>query len=228
MLHRIGSSTRPCPILRQVAPAIGFSVARGSAGLIAGHQYHGMFVMLPLVPAWLLLAQALTVDTSIADEGDQDPLAPARSGMVQCYEPDAASHSCQSMAAYRRGRDGAWTNVATVMADPNMALTLEIETPVTVRDGAVCGTLRREQVLGAKLRLLDRPIPADHALSVLVQIADAMGGVLDREVCTRYVQATGGMVARARISGISQAIPEQRVIWVRTDAGYRVQHRNGG
>jgi len=183
--------------------------------------------MLPFAPAVFFLAKALTVDTSIADEPGQNPLAPAQSGMVQCYEPDAASRTCQSMAAYRRGRDGAWTNVATILADPNLALTIELEMPVAVRDGAVCGTIRREQVLGAKLSMLDRAIPADRALPVLAQFADAMAGVIDHEVCTRYVPAAGGLVARAKISGISAPIPEQRVIWVRSDAGYRVQRRAG-
>ncbi len=182
--------------------------------------------MLPL-SAVLLLARALTVDTSIADELGQDPLAPAQSGMVQCYDPDSVSRTCRSIAAYRRSRDGAWTNIATILADPNLPVTLEMEIPVAVRDGAVCGTLRREDVLGAKLAMLDRTVPPGRALPLLTQIADAMAGVIDREVCTRYVPAPGGLVARAHISGISAVFPEQRVIWVRSDAGYRVRRRAG-
>jgi len=184
--------------------------------------------MLLLVPAALLLSSALTIDTAISDEPGQNPLGPAQSGMVQCYDPDTASHTCRSIAAYRRGRDGVWTNIATIMPDPGQPLTVEVESPVEVRDGAVCGTLRRDQVLGAKLRFFDRLVPADHALPVLVGIADAMAGVIDREVCTRYVPAAGGLVARARITGISAAFPDQRVIWVRTDAGFRVQPKGAG
>jgi hypothetical protein len=55
--------------------------------------------------------------------------------MVQCYQPDTSGHTCQSIAAYRRNRDGTFANTATVMPDPTQPLTLETVTTVVVRDG---------------------------------------------------------------------------------------------
>lgn len=188
-------------------------------------RYEGMIAMLPLVPVALLLASAQSIDTSIPDELGANPLAQAQPGMVQCYEPDSAARSCQAIASYHHGRDMAWTETATILADPALPLTVDIEIPVAVRGTAVCGTLHREQVLGGSLRLLDRPVPADHALPVLVRLADAMANTLGHEMCTRYVAVPGGLVARATIAGITAPIADQRVIWVRADAGFHVQPR---
>lgn len=178
------------------------------------------FVMLPLVPAGMFLAATVLADTSALSA--IDPLAPAKSGMVQCYDPDRVGRTCRSISAYRRENDGGWINTATILPDPSQPLTMDIETPVTLRDGAVCSTIRREQALAAKLRFFDRPVPADQALPLLMRIADAMGSSINREICTVYVPVAAGFVARARITGSSVVFPDQRVIWVRPDAGFRV------
>jgi len=154
-----------------------------------------------------------------------DPLAPALSGMVQCYDPDSAGLGCQSMATYHRGRDGGWTQTVTAMPDTSQPLTLEFSYTVAVRNGAVCGVLQRSQMLAAKMRYFGRDVPADRALPMLIQIADAMAGTIDHELCTRFVPVAGGFVARAQITGAKATIPDQRMIWVRADAGYRVQPR---
>jgi hypothetical protein len=181
--------------------------------------------MLPVVSISLLLASTMTVDKTIADEQGTDPLAPAQSGMVQCYDPDAASHSCRLIAAYRRASDGTWTKVATVMPDPTQQLTADIETQVTVRDGEVCGTFRRDQVMRATLSFFNKPVPAAAAAPLLAQIADAMAPAFDHEICTRFLAAGGVLVARPRMAGNTGTLPDQRVIWVRPDRGYRVQPR---
>ncbi len=181
--------------------------------------------MLPLVSAGLALGSALAIDTSVPDELVQNPLAPAQSGMVQCYDPSTADHSCTAIATYHRGRDGAWTDTATIMADPALPLTVDIDIPVTVRGGAVCGTMSREQVLAGKLRLLDRQVPAQSALPVLVHLADTMASTIGHELCTRFVPAAGGLEAQYAITGVAAALDPQRVIWVRADAGFHVQPR---
>jgi hypothetical protein len=154
-----------------------------------------------------------------------DPLAPAQAGMVQCYDPDRANLSCRSIAAFSRDSGGGWISQVTILPDPAQSLTLDIASPVTVRDGAVCGAIRRAQVLAGKLRYFDKPLPADRALPLLVQIADALGGDTGREICTVYVPLAGGFIAHSRISGSAAEMPGQRMVWVRRDAGYHVAPR---
>ena len=181
--------------------------------------------MLPLVSVGLLLASTLTVDKSIPDEPGADPLAPAQSGMVQCYEPDVASHSCRMIATYRHPRNGAWTKVVTILPDPAEPMTVDIESPVTLRSAQVCSTFQREQVMAAKLSYFGRLVPAEQATPFLSQTADAMAGAFGREICTNFVVVGGVLVARPTITGTVAKIPDQRVIWVRADAGFHVEPR---
>jgi hypothetical protein len=183
--------------------------------------------MLALLTTGFLLAATLKADRAIADDPARDPLAPAASGMVQCYDPDTAGHTCRLIAAYRPAIDGSWIKIATLLPDPTQHMTVVIESPVAVRDGAVCGTFRRDQVLTAKLFYFDRPIPADRALPVLAQIADALSGAFDREICTRFLTAGGVLVARPAFTGTPLVLADQRVIWVRNDAGFHVEPRGG-
>jgi len=178
--------------------------------------------MIAFALAGLLLA-AGTPQTTVADEPEGDPLAPARAGMIQCYGPDSVAHTCLATVAYHHRQGDAWLSVATVAADPALPLTAVITLPVVLRGDTVCSTPSREAVLAATLNLLDKPVPGDTALPVLVRLADSMAGTIGREICTRYEPAAGGLFARATIAGVTTPIPPQRVIWVRADAGYHVK-----
>jgi hypothetical protein len=174
---------------------------------------------MPFLIAGLALA---TLNLADAAAPPANPLAPAESGMVQCYGPDRQARSCQSMSAYRHNRDGTWVNTVTILPDPGQPLTMVLQTPAVVRDGQVCETVNRDQVMGATLNYFEHPVPVDHALPLLSAIADSLAGLLDHEVCTTYIPATGGVIAHARMAGSTAPIPDQAVIWVRPDAGYRV------
>ena len=187
--------------------------------------------MHPLLTISLLLAATLKPDRALPDDPGRDPLAPATSGMVQCYDPDTAGHTCRLIAAYRPATDGTWIKIATILPDPTQHMTVMLETPVAVRNGAVCGTFRRDQVLAAKLFYFARPVPADSALPVLAQIADALSGGFDHEICTSFVASGGVLLARPAFTGTPLVLVDQRMIWVRSDAGFRVEPRgaaNGG
>ncbi|EGD58037.1 hypothetical protein Y88_0089 [Novosphingobium nitrogenifigens DSM 19370] len=174
--------------------------------------------MLPVLSAALAFAPLTLAGAMVPD----DPLAPSDKGMVQCYQPDTSGHTCQSIAAYRRNRDGTFANTATVMPDPTQPLTLETVTTVVVRNGEVCGTLSRDAVLGGKLWFFGRPVPEDHAVPLLDQISGTYTGIFDREICTTYIPTPGGFIAKGRMVGNPHPFPAQRMIWIRADAGYRV------
>lgn len=69
-----------------------------------------------------------------------NPLARAEAGELQCYRPDVAKKTCQSIASYERTGPGTYDNKALV-ALSNEA-TLETHTPVVLKGDAVCGYIR--------------------------------------------------------------------------------------
>lgn len=152
-----------------------------------------------------------------------DPLAPALSGQLQCFGPDVSARTCRALTALKRNPDRTWTSTVTSAPDPTQPLTLEVSSAVTVRDGAVCGTVRREDMIAGRLRYYGLVVPASRALPILARLADMLGTAAGREICTRFEPGEGTLMARGSVTGSpGTPVPDQPMIWVRPDAGYRV------
>ena len=151
-----------------------------------------------------------------------NPLALAADGKVQCYQPDDQKRTCRSIAAYQRRGDGTYANTAIVLISTAGPVTLETITPVTVKAGAVCGSIRPEDINAGKLRVADRILSNSEAAPVLARIALSMASLINKEICTSYVQSAGGLTAKATIEGVYRSDADQRVKWVQPGDGYTV------
>lgn len=168
----------------------------------------------------MILAMALLA----AQAQGTDPLAPAANGAMQCYTPNVSAKTCRSMASYTRNPDGSYRNVATVLLATDNDFTLELATTVTVRAGAVCGTIKREDLMGGTLRINGQMLPADQAAPLLTRIAAGFDsiGMLESEICTRYTPDGDGLKAEATLNGTPRPDTAQHVIWVTPGEGYKV------
>ena len=161
----------------------------------------------------LILASLLAVTPS--------PLAKAEAGFVQCYQPNQAAKTCQSIASYKRNGDGTWANTAVVALSPRHPITLETTTPVHLdAQGAVCGQIRKDDVLTGKLAYAGQQLPGDKAAPILARIADGMAYLMGKEICTTYLADGAGMIAKATIDGQPAPMPDQKVIWIKPEDGY--------
>jgi hypothetical protein len=146
----------------------------------------------------------------------------ASDGFVQCYEPDDSKKTCHSIAIYKAKGDGTYANTAIVLLAPHQAVTLETVTLVQIKNEAVCGFVRNNDLLTGKLRLSGQLLPDDRAAPILAKIAAAYTPFLDKEICTEYVAGADGLIAKVRIEGSTSPVPDQRVKWVRPADGYIV------
>lgn len=151
-----------------------------------------------------------------------DPLTLAIDGSVQCYQPDTIRKICRSIASYQHLDGTRYSNTAIVLIAPTGPLTLETTTIVDVRKGAVCGSIKANELALGKLRSGDRIFSPDEAAPVLAKIAQAMSAIVDKEICTSYQAAGTGFIAKATIDGIYRPDIDQVVDWVKPDAGYSV------
>ena len=151
-----------------------------------------------------------------------DPLTPAATGQVQCTEPDEARKTCFALASYRPAGGKAYKVKSQVIVIPDAPIILETETIVTVEDGAVCGQVTAADLTDGTLIVGEEKVPAEKAAPQLARLATAMAPLLDKLICTTYAPSpAGGQVARSTIGGIHQP-PDQRVIWVGPDEGWKV------
>jgi len=151
------------------------------------------------------------------------PLTPAAQGQIQCYVPDAAKKTCSSMAYYVARDDGGFDNRAVVLLNKDPVVTLDMTTRVTIKDGAVCGALRAEDIAAAKVTVGDHLMTPEESGPVLDQITQGLASVIGHEICTAYVpDASGKLVAQASMDGKRQPEQDQPVLWVSPSDGYKV------
>ena len=151
------------------------------------------------------------------------PLTPAGTGQIQCYVPDTAKKTCSSMAYYQARDDGGFDNRAVILLNKSPVVTLDMTTRVTIKDGAVCGALRAEDIAAARVTVGDHVMTADESGPVLNQITQGLSNVIGHEICTAYVpDASGKLTAQASMDGKRQAEQDQPVLWISPSDGYTV------
>jgi hypothetical protein len=150
-----------------------------------------------------------------------DPLAPARVGDLQCYAADPVRKTCRAMGGYSFGADGKILNKAEVVIQASPVMTMTTVSPVTVRDGAVCGPL--SGVDKAQISFRGRRLPEEDAASIRTQLLASMAPMLGKEVCTTYRRSGEWWIAEVTMDGAARPDMQDTVLWVPASAGYVVQ-----
>jgi hypothetical protein len=169
-----------------------------------------------------VLAVFAAVPLLMAD-GPADPLAAARQGMVQCYDPHTETKTCRAIGAYTFESDGTITNEATVAlpSDGNVII-MKTKSPVTLRGDAVCGPIGKDAIKTASLTEKGRRLPADDANQVRVQLQIVMAGRFGKELCTTYRPFHDEFYAKVTVDGVADPDASDYMRWVKPDDGYTV------
>jgi len=170
----------------------------------------------------LFLATGITLAAAPPTATLPDPIAPAATGKLQCYLPDVAHKTCNSLAAYKKGPDGAILNTARVLISKSPVITMETVSPVAVKAGKLCGFVREQDIENAQFAAGDHALEEKQVAPLREQMKMAFKPIFDHELCTQYVADGDGFIAQATMDG--QALPggAQRVIWVTPDDHFKV------
>jgi hypothetical protein len=152
------------------------------------------------------------------------PLAPASAGAVQCYVPNLARKTCQSVSSYARDAAGAIQNLATALVSSDPPITMTTTSPVEIRDGRVCGPVRAEDIHGAAFAIAGHPADAVQTADLRLHVAEGMKSVMGHDICVAYVKSAGAnaWVAKAFLDGVAQSGGDEAFIWVPAGAGWAV------
>jgi len=153
----------------------------------------------------------------VPSENRLDILAPARSGQLQCFQPDYSERKCKILASYRFGDDG--KIVATIrmlMAEEGPAV-MVLNTPVEVEDRAVCGTL--EHLDRATFTVGGQPATESQAAGyrLLLSVAPRKG-----KICATWVGDGHSLVVDGSLDGVAKPDLRQRMLWVLPEEGFTV------
>jgi hypothetical protein len=151
------------------------------------------------------------------------PIAQASAGKMQCDAPDRARKTCRSISTYRTSLDGGIENPTTVLISANPMITMQATSPITIKNGQVCGFVRPEDIAEATFSVDGAPATAAQSRQFRAKITDIFSkGVFGHEICSAYVPDGDGFIQKSSIDGAPQPKMDERVIWISASAGYRV------
>jgi hypothetical protein len=171
--------------------------------------------------AFVLAVMALAVGATA--EAQTDVLAPARQGALQCYSPNTQAKTCGALAGYSFDAQGHISNPSDVLIYPNPAIVMHTVSPVELRNGAVCGPLRQEDIDRATFTV-DGQAPSDaDTQNMRAEFSQQAAPLIGVDVCTTFTQqADGTMRSSATVAGTPHPEMSETVIWVHPGDGYHV------
>lgn len=164
----------------------------------------------------------LSSPTAYGDASLSPPISDAATGRLQCYQPDTARKTCQSLASYRIDKAGKIVNSTTVLLSPSAPVAMTTATEIKIRSGQVCGYVTPEGLAAATFAVGDEPATAKQTAILRERTSAAQRGVFGREVCTAYIADGNSIIAKTTLGGVAQPAWDQKVIWVSPGEGYKV------
>lgn len=167
-------------------------------------------------------AIAAVVASPLYGAGDADPLAPARSGALQCYKPDTAKKTCIALASYTFGAGDEILNQAEVLIMPSPLVVMKSVSSVTLKNGAVCGLLRKEDLDASTITVAGQVLAGDQAAGAHAQLEQALTSEIGKEICTTYTPQGDTIATSVTVDGVASPAQSSTILWVQPGDGYSV------
>jgi hypothetical protein len=151
------------------------------------------------------------------------PIAQASSGKLQCYQPNAATKSCQSQATYQAAPRGEILSPATVLLSNSPVITMRTVTSVKIKAGQVCGAIQPADIGVAEFTVDGVPATPETSAQFRLQMLEVEKSILGKELCTAFIPQGDSLTAKIFVDGVPQPGLDQNVIWVWPTEGYKVQ-----
>ena len=152
-----------------------------------------------------------------------DPIAPSRSGQVQCFGPNFERRTCVSIGSYARDAAGVIQNKAVVLLASTPQIVMTTTAPVVLKGAAICGVIRQRDLDTATFTIDGEPADATDAATLRKTIAPSYVSIMDREVCSVEIPDAEGVVAAVTVDGKRTPKLDLRVRWVSPGDGFVVK-----
>ena len=153
------------------------------------------------ISALLLAAATVAAVATPAPATVADPLAPARKGLIECFQPNEKAHICRALSRYVENKDGSWQTTTTMLLLPNRPLTMETQYVARMEGNAVCSSLDKPTLDAAKLRVGGEPLPEDRVAMVHERLEMVLGATLGKKECASYLDTGNGLLHHGTIDG---------------------------
>jgi len=93
---------------------------------------------------------------------------------------------------------------------------------VVIKNDAVCGFVRGQDVAAGTLRVDGQVVGAEKAKPILERIAEAMAQLSGKEICTKYEPSGTDFTAKISVGGTYKPDQDETVKWISPADGYTV------
>jgi hypothetical protein len=154
-----------------------------------------------------------------------DPLAPARQGLVECYDPVPAQKLCSAIGSYAFAADGSISNLATTRLQESPAIVMFARSAVIVTDGKVCsaGPLKAFDI--ERIEIDGQPVTAANLAAARNEIISGLPEIMKtgKPICTTSAANPDGTFSETvDIGGVAQPDLTATFQWVNPAEGWNV------
>lgn len=154
-----------------------------------------------------------------------DPLAPARQGQVQCYEPVQAQKLCRAIGSYVFARDGSISNLATTRIQDSPPIVMFARSPVVISEGRECSARAPKDTDIERIEVAGQPLDGATLAIARSQIAGSAPDFIrnGQSLCSNYApNVDGTLTATVDIDGVPHPELTATVLWVNPADGWKV------
>lgn len=162
---------------------------------------------------------------ALALAAQSDPLAPARDGMVQCYDPAPAEKRCRAMGSYEFLPDGTIMSLSANRLQDTPPVVMFARSAVALRDGKECTVRPFTAAEIEGVQVAGQPLPDAALAGVRDQIISALPAVMTSgaPMCSTYTaNADGTLTATVDIEGVAHPEFTSTLRWVDPAEGWRI------
>jgi hypothetical protein len=163
--------------------------------------------------------EALLILAATAPMQAADPLAEARAGKIQCVNANTANKTCMAISTYTLNKDGSYETATTLLIAPQPLITMTVKSAGIVKDGALCGPVRKADFAAATLEMDGAPVNEAMASAIRAQVLGSVEAMDGKMGCG--TEAADGTVT-VTLDGVAHPEMTQKALWVRPDEGYKV------
>ncbi len=151
---------------------------------------------------------------------NEDPLAPAKTGKVWCYEPNSENKTCNSFSRFE------WDSAGTIWEEDEIAfsadplVSMKVKATTTLEGSSICQVIAEETFQKAVFMVDGKPATADEDMVYREQYGSRFTSFYGKKFCVEISPYESIFITQVAIDGTPYPSATSRLKWISADEGY--------
>lgn len=118
--------------------------------------------------------------------------------------------------------DGSLLETSELLIAPAQNVTLTVKAKITLKRGAICGSMLKSDLDEAKVKVAGQPIPDESNKQALAKLEAGFAGLFGKEACEVLKVEGDQLLKIGSLDGVEVPLPPKRVRWISANSGFKV------